>query len=395
MQGSVRLYFRVCLQGFFFWLAYDLSRFPVIPLYAQKLGLPPEAIGFAVAASTMTGIFGKMISGALSDSVGRKIMMVIACVVATVLPTLYFLADSASSLIMIRLFHGLGTAIMGPVGRAFVADIVPETKRGNWLSTYTSSTNLGTMAGRSLAGFFLYWGGFFYPFAASAVAGLIALGIALRWPDDRRHPFELRPLLRRMGQGFREVGSNLSVLVTSLVEAFQYMAVGVVDAFLPIYAEGVGLLEWQIGLLFGVQMATTLLLKPFMGHLSDRFGRKPQIILGLIFGGLVLWRIPWETTFFSLGLLVILFGIAVALTTSATAALITDLCNREHYGAAHGVFGTILDVGHATGPISAGFLIASIGYRPGFVIYSVLLILASLLFSVLVEVRNGGRQKIE
>ncbi|MBI2980762.1 MAG: MFS transporter [Deltaproteobacteria bacterium] len=210
MQGSVRLYFRVCLQGFFFWLAYDLSRFPVIPLYAQKLGLPPEAIGFAVAASTMTGIFGKMISGALSDSVGRKIMMVIACVVATVLPTLYFLADSASSLIMIRLFHGLGTAIMGPVGRAFVADIVPETKRGNWLSTYTSSTNLGTMAGRSLAGFFLYWGGFFYPFAASAVAGLIALGIALRWPDDRRHPFELRPLLRRMGQGFREGAAGVA-----------------------------------------------------------------------------------------------------------------------------------------------------------------------------------------
>ncbi|MBI2083344.1 MAG: MFS transporter [Deltaproteobacteria bacterium] len=383
------LFSRICLQGFFFWLAYDLSRFPVIPLYAQKLGLPPEAIGFVVAASTMTGIFGKMLSGALSDSLGRKVMMVVACFVATVLPTLYFFADSATSLIVIRVFHGLGTAIMGPVGRAFVADIVPANRRGNWLSTYTASTNLGTMAGRSLGGFLLFWGGFFYPFIASAVAGLVALGLALQWSSDQRHGFEWRPLIQRMGKGFREVGSNLSILMTSLIEAIQYLAVGVVDAFLPLYAKGVGLLEWQIGLLFGVQMGTTLLLKPLMGYLSDQFGRKPQIILGLIMGGLVLWRIPWETSFTFLCLLVIIFGISVALTTSATTALITDLCEREHYGAAHGVFGTILDIGHATGPISAGFLIASLGYRPGFAIYSAILILASLLFLVLVKPRQS------
>ena len=386
------MFFKICLQGFFFWLAYDLSRFPVIPLYAQKLGLPPEAIGLAVAASTITGIFGKSLAGGLSDSLGRRLMMLAACLVVAVMPAGYLLVDSAASLVAVRLVHGLGTAILGPVGRAFVADLVEGHQRGNRLSTYTAVTNLGTMAGRSLGGFLLFWGGFFFPFAASAVAGLIALLIAFRWRSDRRHPFEIRLIVRNLLKGFREVGSNRVVLGTSLAEAVQYLALGLGDAFLPIYAkQQAGLSEWQIGLLYGIQMATILLAKPPLGWVSDRFGRPPQIILGLLGSGLVLWRIPWETSFAMLALLSVLFGLAVSLSTSATSALVTDVCRREHYGAAHGVFGTILDAGHAAGPIAAGFLIASIDYRPTFGLYAGVLIIASLLFSVLIRRTEGAR----
>lgn len=381
-------YLRISIQGFFFWLAYDLSRFPVIPLYAKELGLSPETIGFAVAASTITGIFGKFLSGGLSDSLGRRILMIVACLVAAITPLFYFLATSAGSLIALRLFHGLGTAIMGPVGRALVSDIVEESRRGERLSTYTASTNVGTMAGRSLGGFLLFWGGFLFPFLASALAGAVALGIALRWPRDRRHPFEIGPMIRRMGAGFREVGSNGTVLVTSGTEAIQFLATGAIDAFLPIYAKVVaGLNDWQVGALFGVQVATTILSKPFMGWLSDRAGRKPQIVVGFLIGALVVWLLPWQGSFTVLAILVVIYGFSVAITTSATTALVTDVCEQRHYGAAHGVFGTIFDTGHALGPITAGFLIGSIGYQAAFGIYSLLLFAASILFGFLVKVR--------
>ena len=389
MIRPLPIYLRVCLQGFFFWLAYDLSRFPVIPLYAQKLGLGPEAVGFAVAASTITGIFGKSLSGGLSDSVGRKIMMIVACVIAVVLPCLYFLATSATSLVTLRLFHGLGTAIMGPVGRALISDIVPAEVRGNRLSTYTASANLGTMAARSASGFLLFWGGFFYPFAASALAALVTLGLAFRFPADRRHPLELRPIVSRMIVGFREVVANGAILGTSVIEAVQYLVIGVIDAFLPLYAkEHANLEDWQVGLLYGFQMLTIILLKPVMGSVSDRFGRRPQIIIGLVCGSLIVWRIPWTTTFPPLVLLVVLYGIAISMTASATSAYITDLCERRHYGAAHGVFGTIQDIGHAAGPITAGLVIGAWGYRAGFSLYSFVLIFASLLFGLLVKERS-------
>jgi MFS family permease len=53
-------------------------------------------------------------------------------------------------------------------------------------------------------------------------------------------------------------------------------------------------------------------------------------------------------------------------TTAATSAFITDLSRRARYGAAHGVFGTIYDVGDAFGPILAGVLVAAVGYGPMF-----------------------------
>ncbi len=57
-----------------------------------------------------------------------------------------------------------------------------------------------------------------------------------------------------------------------------------------------------------------------------------------------------------------IYAAGVATTTAATSAFITDVTRRARYGAAHGVFGTLYDVGDALGPIAAGFLVAAFGY---------------------------------
>src|SRR3954452_5386956 len=57
-------------------LGYQMARSPVLPIFAADLGALPELIGVIVAASTITGVFLKLPSGALSDVLGRKRMMV-------------------------------------------------------------------------------------------------------------------------------------------------------------------------------------------------------------------------------------------------------------------------------------------------------------------------------
>jgi DHA1 family multidrug resistance protein-like MFS transporter len=77
---------------------------------------------------------------------------------------------------------------------------------------------------------------------------------------------------------------------------------------------------------------------------------------------------------------VALYAIGVAVTTSATGAYITDLARRAQYGAAHGVFGTIYDIGDALGPIAAGLLVAGVGYRSMFQMMACVTLLAAALF---------------
>ena len=61
----------------------------MLPLFALYLGASPEAIGFIVGISTVTGIFFKLPSGALSDIIGRKKTMMIGLLVFAVLPFSY------------------------------------------------------------------------------------------------------------------------------------------------------------------------------------------------------------------------------------------------------------------------------------------------------------------
>jgi MFS family permease len=70
-------------------LGYQMARSPVLPAFAASLGALPEFIGVIVAASTITGIFFKLPSGALSDVLGRKRMMVLGGLFFALPPFLY------------------------------------------------------------------------------------------------------------------------------------------------------------------------------------------------------------------------------------------------------------------------------------------------------------------
>ena len=86
----------------------------MLPLFALYLGAGPEAIGFAVGISTVTGIFFKLPSGALSDVIGRKRTMLIGLVVFAVMPFSYLFVGNYTALIVIRFVHGLATAVSDP-----------------------------------------------------------------------------------------------------------------------------------------------------------------------------------------------------------------------------------------------------------------------------------------
>lgn len=62
----------VCSVCFLARFSYALARNPVLPLFALYFGAGPEAIGLAVGISTVTGIFFKLPTGALSDVIGRR-----------------------------------------------------------------------------------------------------------------------------------------------------------------------------------------------------------------------------------------------------------------------------------------------------------------------------------
>src|SRR5512135_3770887 len=184
----------LCSVGFFARLSYALARSPVLPLFALYLGAGPEAIGFAVGVSTVTGIFFKLPSGALSDVIGRKRTMLIGLFFFAFMPFTYLLVKDYSILIVIRFVHGLATAIYGPVSMAVVADIA-GAKKGEMLSWFSSVTIIGNLLGAPLGGFILHHAAgaadpslkeFHYAYLLSGITGMMALLLSLGLLRDRK-----------------------------------------------------------------------------------------------------------------------------------------------------------------------------------------------------------------
>lgn len=379
-------------MGFFARLSYALARSPVLPLFALYLGAGPEAIGFAVGISTVTGIFFKLPSGALSDVIGRKRTMLMGLVVFAVMPFTYLFVKDYQLLIVIRFIHGLATAIYGPVSMAVVADVA-GAKKGEMLSWFSSITIIGNLLGAPLGGFILHSlsataetsiDDFHKAYIVSGFAGIMSLILALRLLKEKDvvdNSRGLKESLNKFLSGIKEVISDRRVVITSNMEGLQNLTVGALEAFLPIYAVTVaGLNELQAGLLWGIQVLVTILSKPIMGKTSDRYGRKPLIVAGMILCAISFGSIPLLKDFYLLMMTAIIFGFGEAFVTSSSAALVADICKEKHFGTAMGTFGTIFDIGHASGPILAGLLIARYDYLLSFWIMSGILLLAIPVF---------------
>ena len=134
-----------------------------------------------------------------------------------------------------------------------------------------------------------------------------------------------------------------------------------------------------------------MLAKPLMGRFSDGHGRNGLIVAGLLCCAVPFALIPLLRDFTSLFLACLVFGLGEALVTSSSAALVADLCKARNYGTAMGVFGTIFDIGHASGPILGGVLVGLLGYGWAFGIMSLVLV-ASIPFFIAAMRGNGVQE---
>jgi len=369
--------------------SYQMARSPVLPRFAEDLGSSPELIGLIVAASTITGIFIKLPAGALSDILGRRRMMLLGTFFFAGPPFLYPLVAEPGSLLLLRFVHGFATAIFSPVASAYVADLF-QSGRGEKLGWFASANDMGATLGPMIGGLILFSTAS-YPttYLVVGALGLLPLFMVLRLPaEEKKAPAPATANPGRWDEfkkGILEVISSKAVIIASALEAAMYVGYGAFLGFFPLYAKGAGHNDAAIGLIMGAQLATTMLGKPMGGWLSDRFGRKPIILLGLGLCTVMLPLVVLAEGFFALLLLSCAFGLGVAIVTPSTTALVADLAKAGRMGSAMGVFGTIWDSGEASGPILAGFLIASLSYFNSFLIISGLMAFAALIFALTIR----------
>jgi MFS family permease len=388
----------VSFIGFLGIFSTTMSKNPVLPLFVKSLSGNDAVIGLIAAVSPLAGIFFSFPVGMLADRWGKKRLLLIAALVFLLAPLLYLLVSNPCWLIPIRFFHGIATAILGPVASAFIVSAYPESK-GEKLGLYSSATLVGrTLApllGGAIITAFLFMGSslsYRAVYAAAFLLGIPVLVLTLTLKSDERAAGNsgiTRPTLADFGRSLADFARNRRLFSTSLVEAATYFAFGCLETYLPILLSSQGVPAYQIGLIFSLQILAIALTKPLFGKLADAVDRRIQILFGIVFLAVFIAAVPLFRGIIEIAVIGVLFGLAMSVSTVATSTYVADVARQENLGASLGALSSIMDIGHSSGPFVAGMVITATTLAGGFFTAGVVCILSGVLFAAFASGKQG------
>ncbi|MGJ8529934.1 MFS transporter [Maritalea sp.] len=375
---------RITAADFIVRTAYQMGKSPLLPLFAASLGAGSALLGLIVSVSTISGLFLKPIFGFLSDRSGRKLWMLIGVCFFAFTPVLYWFVQTPEQLFGLRLFHGLATAIFGPVTLAYVASLALEKRatRQGWFGLARSGSYL--IAPTASA----WMLGFMEPAAVFSIVGAISLlafipVLMLEEPKAAKPPPASNTNhMSEFLAAARQAAKAPILWFAGSIEMLVYISTYAIKAFLPLYAHlelGVDLLT--VGIFFSLQEAGNLVARPFGGMLADRFGLRPVLAFALAILSGCIFLLLFATTGYELVLIAIVMGLTLGVTLPTIIAFYSLELEDRNLGLGMGLLGTIRNMGKVVGPIAGGLILSVASYQTFFITCSlVILSLAVALF---------------
>src|SRR6185369_2058597 len=145
------------------------------------------------------------------------------------------------------------------------------------------------------------------------------------------------------------------LLLIFLTVFIDMVGFGIVIPVLPLYAEHFHATPVEIGWLTGIYSGMQILFVPILGKLSDRFGRRPILIVSLLGTAIGFLIMGWATSLALLFVARIIDG-ASGGNISTAQAYIADISTPENRSRSMGIIGAAFGLGFTFGPMIGGIL---------------------------------------
>lgn len=333
----------------------------VIPLYVAKLpapwfGLPqPMLVGILIAIYGLMNTAVQPLMGAWSDRTARRKIFIEAGLVIMGVATLSFiLAGRYRDLLFIRILQGVGFGCTIPASMAILTVVSEKSTRGGSMGVFTTFRMIGFAIGPLIGGFVQSRWGFepaFLTGAAFLAAGVVAVHL---WVDDPpREDDEAAGTRSKLFDTKLLTPGLLSLSAATFVMAATIAMMATLEKQFNAHLEQTAL---GFGIAFSALTLSRLIFQVPLGALSDRIGRRPIIILGLlglapstVFLGLV-------GTTLQLTAVRLAQGVASAGVAAPAFALAGDLSIAGSEGRQLSLLTMGFGLGIALGPLMSGFL---------------------------------------
>lgn len=382
-----KIIYYLSLIGFFAIFSTTISKNPILPLYVNALGGNEIIIGLISAFSPLAGILFSFPIGLLSDKIGRKKLLIASGIIFLVSPLLYLLVSSPLWLIPIRFFHGIATAILGPVASAMIVKTY-STSKGEKLGFYSSATLIGRALAPMLGGFIISYFvnskfpliQYRYVYITAFILAIPVFILILLLKDETKNDLKIKT--QDFFIDLKYFFANKRLFSTSLVEMATYFAYGAFETYLPLYLIQLNISAQQIGLIFSVQILSIALSKPVFGKLADKIDKRKLILIGILILGLAIGTMGYFHEIMAAVILGLIFGLGLSFSTVTTSSYVAEVTDQEKLGSSLGALSSIMDIGQTIGPLITGIAITYFSFKIGFLLSLILTIITGFVFYI-------------
>ncbi|MEQ9911801.1 MFS transporter [Pectobacterium polaris] len=256
---------------------------PLLPVLSQDFGISPATSSLSLSVSTVMLAFGLLFTGPLSDTIGRKNVMVVSLMLAAICTVICAFMTSWNGVLIMRAMMGLSLSGVAAVAMSYLSEEIHPSVLAFSMGLYISGNSIGGMSGRLVSGVLTDY----FPWrVAIGTIGVLALIAAITFwrilPESRHfRPGSLRPktLLLNSKLHWRDAGLPLLflqgfLLMGAFVTLFNYIGYRLLA---PPYV----LSQAVVGLLSVVYL-TGSYSSPKAGALTARYGRGPVLSVAIL-----------------------------------------------------------------------------------------------------------------
>jgi MFS family permease len=339
---------------------------PVFPQRLHALGLGAETLALMEGAFGLGMFLFSTPMGTLAGRIGRKPILLLSLAGYVLTNLLLVVVNTPLLFVLIRFVEGMVISGLMPTSMAMVGDTITPDKQGRWIGWLTTAQATGIALGPAIGGGLAQTLGLTAPFLLSASIALLASLLALflvpeTLPEQRRTAATVHPV-KREGSTVPPKPMHLAGWLW-LFAPFLFLDFGLIFTYpfvfpqYPFFFEKV--LHYssaQYGLIlstFGLALAISPLV---LGPLSERWSKKPLIVLGSLFFG-ALNVVMFLAPLYPLLLVgATLAGLGCALAEPALGGIYLSATIEQNRGQVMGLRGSAISAAVMLGPLTQALL---------------------------------------
>lgn len=367
-----------------------------LPFFAKNLGASTTLIGTISSISTLTGIFLKPIIGGIGDKFNKKQLLLLANLIFALTPLFYIFIDQTYQLVIIRLFHGLSTAIYGPITLAIISTVYTN-QRATYLGWFGTARTIGYLVGPILGGLLMLYYDSKNLFFLTGIISFISFIPIILDKNSSSTVISKKSTSREIILFIKKlftITKLKQVWVVSLIEWSFYAVFYSMKVFVPIYLVNSGYNTLIAGSFLTTVEIIHIILRPLGGISGDKFGYYKNIIFGLLLLSVSMFFVSFTIDSSTIFIPAILIGISEASVLPSALALVSEYSKNDNIGTVMGIVGSIRNFGKVAGPIFIGVLLEKLSYQSVFQIIGitnilvVLFIIMIFIFSSMIKKKN-------